>query len=149
LRPADAKTRHLTVRHHLCAVPAQPPSTANSDVRALIEAFANARNAHDGNSVAAFYSDDGEWIANDGSAVVRGKVDLARMWSRVTGHVDRTVKSVEFAGRNIAMVYVTTQYEAPIGRHSEVFVLVYDTVWQTPESHGLGAWKIRVHQTLD
>lgn len=120
------------------AVPAQTPANANSDVRALIEAFANARNAHDGKSTAAFYSDDGEWISNDGSNVVRGKADLARLWSAVTGHVDRTVKSVEYPGRNIAVVYVATQYEAPIGLHSEVFVLVYE-----------GAWKIRVHQTLD
>jgi hypothetical protein len=34
---------------------------------------------------------------------------------------------------------VTTQYEQPIGRHHEVFICVKDD----------GAWKIRVHQSVD
>jgi hypothetical protein len=33
-------------------------------VWALIKAFADARNAHDGQAVAAVYSEDGEWITD-------------------------------------------------------------------------------------
>jgi uncharacterized protein (TIGR02246 family) len=32
----------------------------------LIKTFADARNAHDGEAVAALYSEDGEWISANG-----------------------------------------------------------------------------------
>jgi hypothetical protein len=71
--------------------------------------------------------------------IVKGRVALADMWSKVEGQVERTVKSVEFPGGEIAVVRVATQYAEPIGLHSEIFVFVRES----------GKWRIRVHQTLD
>jgi len=117
---------------------AQPSQTDEESIRLLIAAFANARNMHNGEAAAALYSEDGEWISAHGSAV-RGRNELARLWSGVTGQVQRTVQSVDFPGSHIAVVHVTTQYDEPIGRHHEVFIVVDDD----------GKWNIRVHQSTD
>ena len=87
----------------------QSPSTDEESIRALIETFAGARNAHDGQAVAALYSEEGEWISANGS-FVHGRPALARLWSGVTGEVERTVQSIDFAGPNIAVVRVGTKY---------------------------------------
>lgn len=119
-------------------------------VRALIKAFADARNAHDGQAVAALYSEDGEWITDPFPVAhsISGRHGLAIQWGAVTGKVDRTISSIDFPGPNIAVVRVATQYEAPRSRHSEVFILVNEGV-KHPPSPDAGTWKIRVHQTID
>jgi len=122
---------------------AQIQGTREDAVRILINAFADARNAHDGDSVAALYSEDGEWLQNHGTAVVRGRAALSRLWGSATGHVDRTISSIEFPGPNIAVVRVSTEYGPPIGNHAEVFVLV------TEDTKSLTNWRIHIHQTLD
>jgi ketosteroid isomerase-like protein len=110
-------------------------------VRRFIKAFADARNLHDGPAVAALYSENGEWLQNHGTEVVRGREALSRLWGGVTRTVERTVSSIEFPGPNIAIVRVATKYEPPTGLHSEVFVLVLDPTKTN--------WEIHVHQTLD
>ena len=119
-------------------LPAQPPQTDEQSIRALITAFATARNLHDGEAAARLYSEDGEWISAKGYAAM-GRTELARIWGGVSGHVQRTVDSVDFPGPNISVVRVTTQYEEPIGRHHEVFICVKDD----------GTRRIRVHQSVD
>jgi uncharacterized protein (TIGR02246 family) len=113
-------------------------SADEKNVRALITQFAERRNEHNGASVAALYSEDGEWIGLNESSVVRGRQALQILWNGIDGQVQRTIESVTFPGDNIAVVAVTTQYGPPIGRHHETFVVVKEN----------GAWFIRVHQTL-
>src|ERR1700733_1218780 len=122
-----------------CAVMgvAQPPDEVS--LRTLIQSFADARNAHDGRTVAAIYSEDGEWMSANGKGIVRGRADLAKMWSGVTGQVQRTIQSIEFVGPNLAVVRVATQYAEPTGRHNETFLFVKES----------GEWRIRVHQSVD
>ena len=117
---------------------AQSVSYDEQSVRSLIQRFAEQRNAHNGVTVAALYSLDGEWISSDGR-VIQGRPDLVRLWNAVQGQVQRTIDSVQFLGPNIAEVRVTTQYWEPLGRHHEVFVL----------SKHSGLWKIRLHQSVD
>ncbi len=122
---------------------AQTKATMEDAVRTVIKAFADARNSHDGQAAASQYSEDGEWIQNHATAVIRGGEDLAKLWGSLPGHVDRTISSIEFPGPNIAVVRVATQYGPPQGLHSEVFILVNDD-YRDPSN-----WKIRIHQTLD
>lgn len=107
---------------------AQKEATREDAVRAFIKTFAEARNSHDGESVAALYGYGGEWIRVGSSIrVVRGTADLAKLWSGVTGHVDRMVSSIEFPAPNIAVVRVSGQYYPDTGItgfHPEVLVLV-------------------------
>ncbi len=117
---------------------AQSSPADEESIRMLVKTFANARNAHDGPAAAALYSQDGEWIGARGASV-RGRIELARMWSGVTGQVQRAIQSIDFAGPNIAVVRVLTQYEQPISLHHETFIFVKDT----------GTWNIRVHQSVD
>jgi ketosteroid isomerase-like protein len=117
---------------------AQPRQTEEPLIRTVITVFADARNAHDGDAASAQYSEDGEWISAHGY-VVHGKAALATLWSGVTGQVERTIESIDLVGPNIAVVRVTTQYEEPVGRHHETFVLV-----KVNEK-----WNIRVHQSVD
>ena len=125
---------------------AQTQADREAAVRALIKTFADARNAHDGNSVAALYTEDAEWIQNDELTRVRGRANLARLWNGVTGHVDRTISAIEFPGPDIATVRVSCQYQPDTGTtglHSEVFVLVNENSATSPN------WRISVHQTLN
>jgi uncharacterized protein (TIGR02246 family) len=123
------------------ACQAQTTHETNEDaIRKLISTFSMARNAHDGKAVAALYTEDGEWMTNNVANAVRGRAALTKLWNEVKGSVDRKISSIDFSGSNVAIVHVTTQYEAPIGLHSEMFVLVND---------GPGGWKIKIHQTLD
>ena len=108
-------------------------------VRGLIKRFADARNAHDGASAAALYSEDGEWFGRGGRGTVRGRAALATLWSGVTGQAQRTIESVDFPGDAIALIRVAVRYEEPASLHHETFVVVRE----------VGAWAIRVHQTLD
>jgi uncharacterized protein (TIGR02246 family) len=119
-------------------VHAQSHETDEESIRALITAFANARNAQDGEAASRLYSEDGEWISAKGY-VARGRSELTRTWGGVTGQVERTVQSVDFPGSNIAVVRVITQYAEPIGRHHEVFIFAKDD----------GKWNIHVHQSID
>jgi len=126
---------------------AQTHANREDAVRAFIKTFAEARNAHNGDAVAALYGEDGEWIkTGTATRVVRGKADLAKLWSSITGHVDRTVSSIEFPAPNIAVVRVSSQYypdTGVTGVHPEVFVLVNENSAITPN------WRISLHQTLD
>lgn len=63
---------------------AQSFQSDEASPRTLVKTFANARNAHDGQAVAALYSEDGEWIGARGASVL-ARPELARMWSGVTG----------------------------------------------------------------
>lgn len=128
-----ACTAALAAEAHAQSSPADEES-----IRTLIKTFADARNAHDGQAAAALYSEDGEWIGAHGASV-RGRPELARMWSGVTGQVQRTIQSIDLAGPNIAVVRVLTQYVDPIGLHYETFIFVKDS----------GTWNIRVHQSVD
>jgi uncharacterized protein (TIGR02246 family) len=111
-------------------------SDVNS-IRALVKAFADARNARDGNAAAAVYSEDGEWLSEDGHPV-RGRPLLASLWGSVTGQVQRTISSIDFPSDNLAVVRVETQYDDSRGRHLEAFVFVKND----------GKWSIRVHQSI-
>ena len=122
----------------LPAVSAQTAEAEERSIRMLINTFAQARNSHNGQTVAGLYSEDGEWISSTGRSV-RGRSALAKLWGDLPGQVQRTVESVNFAGPNIAVVRVLTEYPDPIGRHHETFVFVKTG----------GAWAIRVHQSLD
>jgi uncharacterized protein (TIGR02246 family) len=108
-------------------------------VRALIKKFADARNAHYGPTVAALYSEDGEWLSRGGRGIARGREALTTLWGGVTGQVHRTIESVDFPGDSIALVHVALQYEEPTSRHHETFVLVQEK----------GTWYIHIHQTVD
>jgi uncharacterized protein (TIGR02246 family) len=124
----------------MCVAQSQDKAVGDeASLRTLIKTFADARNAHDGQAVAALYSEDGEWMSANGQGIVRGRADLARIWSGQTGLVQRTVQSSEFVGPNLAVVRVATEYAEPIGRHNETFVFVKDS----------GTWNIRVHQSID
>jgi uncharacterized protein (TIGR02246 family) len=116
----------------------QAPLGSEESIRTVIRTFADARNSHDGQTVANLYSEDGEWIASNGRTI-RGRPGLADLWGSLEGKVQRTVESIDFAGPNIAVARVVTQYLEPIGRHHETFIFVKET----------GAWKIRVHQSVD
>jgi len=117
---------------------AQSTQADERSIRALVQVFADARNAHDGPAVAALYSEDGEWISSSGYAL-QGKEALSRLWSGVTGQVTRTIQSIDFAAPNIAVVRVFTQYAEPTGLRHETFILVKQR----------GEWNIRVHQSVD
>ncbi len=110
-----------------------------NSVRDLITRFASLRNAHDGGSVAALYSEDGEWIGPRESNAARGRVELQALWNGVVGQVQRTIESVTFAGDNIATVHVLTQFGPPVDRHHETFIVVKKG----------GTWAIRIHQTME
>ncbi len=116
----------------------QSAKTDEQSLRALVKTFADARNAHDGERVAAMYAEDGEWIGAEGQRV-KGRSALARLWGSLTGQVQRTIQSIDFAGGNIAVVRVSTQYDEPVGRHHEAFVFVKQN----------GVWRIRDHQSTD
>ena len=109
-------------------------------VRSLITKFADARNAHDGPAAAALYSEDGELLSANGSSVV-GRPSLAKIWSGVSGHVERTIQSVDFHGANIAIVHVaakaTDSLQADALRYNEAFVVVKEHL----------KWYIWVQQT--
>ena len=121
--------------------PTRNPVTASDPdeaaVRALIAAFADARNAHDGAAVAELYAEDGEWLKGGGSPVV-GRPALAKFWGGLPGQVERTVQSVDFAETHVAVVHVATQY-TDSGRHDETFVVVKEHL----------KWSIWVHQTVN
>jgi uncharacterized protein (TIGR02246 family) len=117
---------------------ANPPQTAEESIRRLVRGFADARNSHDGQTVANLYSEDGEWIADNGR-VVQGRPALAALWGGLTGQVQRTIESINLAGSNIALVRVVTQYSDRPESHHESFVFVKDGA----------AWSIRVHQSVD
>lgn len=117
---------------------AQDQQAQDVPVRTLIRAFADARNTHDGQAVAVLYSEDGEYISSMGT-FASGQAALSKVWSSVSGHVDRTISRIDFPGENIAVVHVDVQHGPQIGLHHEVFILVRE--WQT--------WRIRIHQTTD
>jgi hypothetical protein len=108
-------------------------------IRALIRKFADLRNVHDGPSVAALYSENGEWSGPYGKGAVRGRQALSTLWGSVSGYVGRTIESVDFLGGDVAMIRATTQYADPIGRHHESFIVVKEN----------GVWYIRAHQSVD
>ena len=116
----------------------QSVQTEEQSLRALVKNFADARNAHDGERVAAMYADDGEWIGARGQCR-KGRSALASLWGSLPGQVQRTIQSIDFLGGNIAAVRVATQYNEPIGLHHEAFVFVKQN----------GVWKIRDHQSMD
>src|SRR5947207_394633 len=117
----------------------QTRQAEEESIRTLIKTFAEARNSHDGQTIAGMYSVDGEWISSAGYYSVRGRPALAKLWGNLPGQVQRTIESIDLAGSNIAVVRVVTQYWEPIGRHHEIFVFV----------KAGAAWEIRVHQTVD
>ena len=122
-------------------LPSRTPVTAldreESAVRSLITTFADARNAHDGPGAAALYSEDGELRGPTGSRIA-GRPGLAKVWSGVTGQVERTIQSVDFPGTNIAIVHVATQY-TNTERRNEIFIVVKEQL----------NWNIWVHQTVN
>jgi uncharacterized protein (TIGR02246 family) len=107
-------------------LPLDTPVTAlnpeEGAVKTLMTTFANARNAYDGPAMAALYSEDGEMRGPTGSRIV-GRPALARMWSGVKGQVERTIRSVDFPGTDVAIVHVAAQY-TDSARGSEIFVIV-------------------------
>ena len=107
-------------------------------IRALVRAFADARNAHDGGAVAALYAEDGEWISEAQDLHVKGRAELASMWGKLTGEVERSIQTIDLPGPNIAVVRVDTQYGEPTGLHHEAFIL----------SKYRGEWRIQIHQSL-
>jgi uncharacterized protein (TIGR02246 family) len=117
------------------------PSTSldpeEAAVRSLITKFADARNAHDGSAAAALYAEDGELLSANGNSAV-GRAALAKIWSGVSGHVERTIQSVDFPGTNIAIVHAAAQYTDTV-RGNEAFVVVKEHL----------KWSIWVHQTLN
>ncbi len=104
-------------------------------VRAVIQKFADARNAHDGKAAAATYTSDGEYLS---SPQARGQDELAALWGRMRGYVRRTVTGVEFTAPRTATARVKAQFfDAPnLAAVAEVFVVVSD-------GH---EWKIRSHR---
>jgi hypothetical protein len=104
-------------------------------IRALIKAFADARNAHDGKAAAATYAPEGEYRGFD-AAPVKGPV-LETFWWSVQGQASRTAKSVEFISPNLAIVVV---YVRGVSSRGE---------WLTKEAFSVinytGQWKILVH----
>ncbi len=137
----------VSLSHQVIAQIIPNRQTKEADVRALISQFAEVRNAHDGNAVAALYTTDGEWLQNEGTARVYGRPNLAKWWGSLTGHVDRKISSIEFPGTDIAVVHVILQEEGHNEQHSEVFILI-DTLldtWINKSGHG---WRIKIHQTL-
>ncbi len=110
-------------------------------VRALMKAFADARNAHDGNAAAALYSEDGAYLGIKGTGV-HGRQAIANIWSNVPPReVQRTVQSVDFPSPDMAVVRVAGQFPDPAGLHHETFLAIRDD--------GAWFWSIRLHQLLD
>jgi hypothetical protein len=114
---ADGNTAVIT------GVGGTAPQTAVESIRTIIKAFADARNAHDGQTIADLYSEDGEWMAANGRTV-RRRPALAAFWSSLPGEVQRTIESIDGAGSNIAVVRVVTQYPDRAESHHESFFLV-------------------------
>lgn len=113
-----------------------PKGEDDLSVRALIKAFADARNAHDGNAAAARYAEDGEYQGKRGTGV-KGRPAIANVWSNVpAGEVRRTVQSVDFPATNVAVVRVAGEFPEV---HHETFLAIREG----------GGWLIRVHQLLD
>jgi uncharacterized protein (TIGR02246 family) len=115
------------------------PHPDESAVRQFMRKFADTRNSHDGSAVAALYSEDGEWL---GGGRAHGRAALTELWTRVAASpvtAERTIQSLEFPGPNLAVVRNIVTYSNDSGRHHETMILVKED----------GAWKIRVHQTLD
>ena len=112
----------------------QSVPTDEQSLRMLVKTFADARNAHDGERIAAMYSEDGEWIGTSGRRV-KVRPALANLWGDLPGQVQRTIWSIDFIGGHISVVRVGTQYDEPIGLHHEAFVFVKQD----------GVWKIRDH----
>jgi uncharacterized protein (TIGR02246 family) len=106
-------------------------------VRALIKAFADARNAHDGAAAAATYASEGEYRAFD-RPPVKGSVQLSEMWGRMTGQMSRRVNSVQFVAPNLAVVLAEERFVGPEGENQAKEVYTVARID--------GEWKILVHQ---
>jgi hypothetical protein len=105
-------------------------------VRALIKAFADARNAHDGKAAAATYAPGGEYRAFDRTPL-RGQ-ELEALWGGTIGQMSRIVRSVQFVAPNLAIVVDDERFVWSEGesRFKEAFTVIYYA----------GQWKILVHQ---
>jgi hypothetical protein len=105
-------------------------------VRGLIQAFADARNAHDGKAAVATYAPEGEFRGGAQPPITGGK--LVELWGGVKGRVTRRVKSVQFVNPALAIVMVDSEYAGspPFGVVKEVYTV--------GKIHG--DWKILVHQ---
>jgi hypothetical protein len=111
------------------AVGDERDETSEQSARLLVAKFADLRKVHDGDAVAALYTDDGAFCGR-GGAYVHGRPALAALWGGVEGNVRRTVESVELPEKNVAIVYVSSDYAHPNGRHHEVFILARKDVWR-------------------
>lgn len=88
-------------------------------------------------NMAAGFSEDGELLSANGSSVA-GEPALAKIWSGVSGRVERTIQYVDFPGTDIAIVHVATEYTDTV-RRNEIFVTVKEHL----------KWNIWVQQTLN
>jgi uncharacterized protein (TIGR02246 family) len=104
-------------------------------IRAVIEKFAAARNAHDGIAIAAFYAEDGQELRVSGHSV-SGRDTLAKLWSKVTDHADRTIRRIELAAPNLAVATVGVSIRETGSHLNEVLVFVKLN----------GAWRIQLHE---
>jgi hypothetical protein len=71
-----------------------------------------------------------------GTVVERGREALEKLWSGVSGQVERTIESL---APDTAVVHVRCQYPEPYGVHHDVFVVVNEN----------GTWLIRIHKCVD
>jgi uncharacterized protein (TIGR02246 family) len=104
-------------------------------IRAVIEKFAAARNAHDGTAIAALYAEDGQELRVSGHSV-SGRDTLAKLWGNVTDHADRTIRRIELAAPNLAVATVDVGIRETSVHLNEVLVFV---------KLG-GAWRIQLHE---
>ncbi len=114
------------------------PPNDDEAIRALMSAFAAARNAGDGRVTAENYREDGEYLAMDGTRVT-GRDALERMWTAGPyggGPATRTVEKIDFVSASIAFVRGRAEFETGPAR-SETFVVVRDSV---------RGWKIQLHE---
>lgn len=114
-----------------------PTATDEERVRGVVRQFAEARNVHDGQSAAAMYLPDGEYIDNVGNRT-KGREALAKLWGGLDRTITRTITSVELITPDLAVVRVIAEFPEFKTRLAETYLLIRDD----------GKWGIRVHQAL-
>ena len=114
---------------------AQTGTSEETAIRAVIQNFADSRNAHDGTAAAKLYTSDGRYIRAD-AITVKGTIPLRSYWSTQQGKADREIKSIEFVSSNIAVVRASVAFDFTLGTLTEAYVLVKNA----------DKWEIQLHQ---
>jgi hypothetical protein len=115
-----------------------PILEAEKAIRAQFKRFNDARDVIDGTAMAALYSEEGEYISIYNNTRLKGRANLAHMWSSVDGKAVRKIESIDVLTPDLAVVRGSAKFENPSLEFDEVFMMVREN----------GDWMIRVHQAM-